>query len=115
MPSSEPKILEGLAASSGIVTGKAFRWEPNQDIQKIQQGEILVTRVTTPEIIAGVGKIGGIVTMVGGITSHAAVVARGYGIPCVTGCVDSMKIKSGDVVTVMGEQGKVVIVEDGQV
>lgn len=109
MTASEPKILEGLAASSGIVTGKAFRWNPGEGIQKIQQGGILVTRVTTPEIIAGVGKIGGIVTMVGGITSHAAVVARGYGIPCVTGCIGGGEIKSGDVVTVMGEEGKVVI------
>lgn len=114
MPSFEPKILEGLAASSGIVTGKAFRWRPGEDIRKIQQGEILVTQHTTPEIIAGVGKIGGIVTMVGGITSHAAVVARGYGIPCVTGCERGREIKSGDVVTVMGEEGKVVI-EYGQV
>lgn len=114
MTASDPKILEGLAASSGIVTGKAFRWNPGEDIQKIQQGGILVTKVTTPEIIAGVGKIGGIVTMVGGITSHAAVVARGYGIPCVTGCIKGGEIKSGDVVTVMGEEGKVVI-EYGQV
>lgn len=113
MTPSEPKVLQGLAASSGIVTGKAFRWDPGQDIKKIQPGGILVTRLTTPEIIAGVGKIGGIVTMVGGITSHAAVVARGYGIPCVTGCAAGKGIKSGDMVTVMGEAGKVVIEEDG--
>lgn len=103
--------MKGLRASSGIVTGKAFRWNPGEDIKKIQQGEILVTKMTTPEIIAGVGKIGGLVTEIGGVTCHAAVVARGYGLPCVTGCKDAKNIVSGDMITIEGDAGKVVIVQ----
>lgn len=101
--------LKGLRASTGSVTGPAVKWEPGQDLKKIQEGSILVTKMTTPEVMPVMDKIVGLVTEVGGITSHAAVVGRGYGLPVVVACKGAGKIMTGDMVTIQADVGEVVI------
>ena len=105
-----PVTLTGRVASPGTITGKAFRWNPGEDVRRIQEGDILVTEMTTVEIMGAIGKIGGLVTEIGGITCHAAIVARGFGFPAVVACKGAGKIKNGDMVTIEGDVGKVVVV-----
>lgn len=105
-----PRTLKGRVASSGIVSGIAFRWEPGEALKKMQEGAILVTKMTTVEIMPVIKKLGGVVTEIGGITCHAAIVAREFGFPAVVACKGADGIMSGDMVTVDGERGEVVIV-----
>lgn len=81
-------IAEGLAASPGAATGKiCFSAQDAKDLKKVSSdGLILVREETSPEDIEGMSVVEGILTVRGGMTSHAAVVARGMGTCCVSGC-----------------------------
>ena len=84
------KIAEGLAASPGAATGKIC-FSANEVAQNYKNGEkelVLVRKETSPEDIEGMNIAQGILTIHGGMTSHAAVVARGMGKCCVSGCGD---------------------------
>ena len=73
-----------------------------------KKGEILVTRMTTPDYIFAMQKAAAIVTDVGGVTCHASVVSRELRKPCVMGCRNATKIlKTGDRVEVDANQGVV--------
>ena len=122
-------VAKGLNASPGAAVGKAvFTADDAAKAGNGGNGEkvILVSVETTPEDIHGMAASQGILTSRGGMTSHAAVVARGMGIPCVAGCdklkVDVSKktatvegtnvvIKEGDVLTIDGTDGRVIIGE----
>jgi pyruvate,orthophosphate dikinase len=114
-------ICVGLPASPGAAVG-AVVFDPDEAAERAQRGEdvILVRDETSPEDIHGMHAARAIVTARGGMTSHAAVVARGMGRPCVSG-VSEMRIdmkaeaftargrvfKKGDVITVDGAKGEV--------
>ena len=91
-PSFDPKakkiqIAKGLPASPGAAVGKlAFTAEEAEDRHEEGEKVILVRKETSPEDIGGMQTAVGILTSTGGMTSHAAVVARGMGKPCVAGC-----------------------------
>ena len=91
-PQFDPKapkkiIATGLAASPGAASGKiAFTAEDAERRAELGEGVLLVRRETSPEDIGGMNAAVGILTSTGGMTSHAAVVARGMGTPCVAGC-----------------------------
>lgn len=105
-------ILTGKVASLGEVGGRAFRWNPGESLSDLQEGDILVTSMTTPEIIAGIGKIAGLVTETGGITCHAAIVAREFGLPAVIATKGASGIKTGAMLILEAGtdgEGKVVI------
>lgn len=87
-----PCHLTGIAAGGGLVSGVAVFTA--QDAVNCTEPCILVSRETTPEDYSGMSASVGILTQLGGLTSHAAVVARGMGKSCVVGCTD-MLVKSG--------------------
>ena len=98
--------LEGELAFPGKVRGKVRLILDIKDAAKFQFGEILVTRITDPSFVAIMKKAKAIVTDIGGITSHAAIVARELGIPCVIGTkVATRVLKDGDRVEVDAEKG----------
>ena len=104
--------LKGMAASGGVVEGKArVIFNPDQ-LGELQQGEILVAPVTAPSWGPVFGKISATVTDIGGMMSHAAIVCREYGLPAVTGTGNaSTTIKTGMKLRVDGNQGTVEIIK----
>ncbi len=118
---SAQAFVRGLAASPGAASGKAA-FDPESALSMTRSGSrvILVRRETSPEDIMGMSVSEGILTATGGMTSHAAVVARGMGKCCVVGCSDlqvdesnhqaiagDVVIKSGDWITLNGSTGEV--------
>ena len=115
-------IANGLPASPGAASGKVvFTSEEAERLTAMMQDTILVRVETSPEDIQGMHAAKGILTARGGMTSHAAVVARGMGRPCVSGSSEidinyenksfktsSMEIKEGDVITIDGSTGRII-------
>jgi phosphohistidine swiveling domain-containing protein len=102
--------VRGLAASPGVVEGPARYVASLDEFDKVQDGEILVCRMTNPAWVVLFTKISGLVTDAGGAVSHPAVVAREFGIPAVVGTTNGgERIKTGDRVRVNGSTGVVEI------
>ncbi len=115
-------IANGLPASPGAASGKVvFTSEEAERLTAMMQDTILVRVETSPEDIQGMHAAKGILTARGGMTSHAAVVARGMGRPCVSGSSEidinyenksfktsSMEIKEGEVITIDGSTGRII-------
>jgi pyruvate,water dikinase len=101
-------ILKGLAASPGIASGRARVLKGPEEISRVMSGDILVTAMTSPDYVPAMKKAAAIVTDEGGITSHAAIVSRELGVPCVVGTGTATKtITEGMEVTVDGRSGLV--------
>ncbi|MDD5012357.1 MAG: phosphoenolpyruvate synthase [Candidatus Nanoarchaeia archaeon] len=101
-------ILSGLGASPGIGSGKVKVIKDLADLNKIVEGDILVTIMTNPDMVVTMQKSAAIITDEGGLTAHAAIVSREMGIPAVVGTRDATeKLKDGDIVTVDGSSGQV--------
>ena len=115
-------IAKGLPASPGAATGKVvFSSDEAERLNEMMQDTILVRVETSPEDIHGMHAAKGILTSRGGMTSHAAVVARGMGRPCVSGSSEididydrkifkttSIEIKEGDLITIDGSTGRII-------
>lgn len=114
-------FVKGLAASPGAACGKVY-FTAEDCVEAVQRGEkvVLVRLETSPEDIEGMDAAEGILTARGGMTSHAAVVARGMGTCCVAGCgdvkvdydnscfyVDGTKVSEGDYISLDGSTGNV--------
>jgi pyruvate, water dikinase len=98
--------IRGYAASSGVVEGVARVLHSVNEIGQVQDGEILVCAVTAPSWAPVFGKIKAAVSDIGGAMSHAAIVAREYGMPAVVGTGHATKrIKTGQLVRVDGDRG----------
>jgi pyruvate,orthophosphate dikinase len=116
-------IANGLPASPGAASGKVvFTSEDAERLTGMMQDTILVRVETSPEDIQGMHAAKGILTARGGMTSHAAVVARGMGRPCVSGSSEidinyetksfktaSIEIKEGEVITIDGSTGRIIL------
>jgi pyruvate, orthophosphate dikinase len=115
----EKPIAKGLNASPGAASGQIV-FTADEAEEWVAQGKkvLLVRKETSPEDIGGMHASQGILTSTGGMTSHAAVVARGMGLPCVAGCkevivseknmlVGDKKYKQGDRITIDGTTGEV--------
>jgi len=101
-------LLKGEPASPGIISGYTRILKSAQEINRLSSGEILVTDMTTPDFVPAMKKAGAIVTNKGGQTSHAAIVSRELGIPCIVGTATATKVlKTRTVVTVNGQTGEV--------
>jgi len=101
-------VLTGAPASPGIGSGEVKIIRKNKEISKIKPGDVLVAKMTSPDYVPAMKKASAIVTDEGGLTSHAAIVSRELGIPCVVGTKDATsKLKEGAIVTVDGEIGEV--------
>ena len=122
-PNAERKVIAtGLPASPGAAVGEiVFNSEAAEAAKKAERRCILVRIETSPEDIHGMHAAEGILTTRGGMTSHAAVVARGMGKPCVSGVgsiridykaqtltVGGVTLKAGDVITIDGSTGQVI-------
>ncbi|HEY5058166.1 MAG TPA: PEP-utilizing enzyme [Gaiellaceae bacterium] len=104
--------VHGYAASPGVVEGVARVVRDVNDIGTVQQGEVLVCPVTAPSWAPVFPKIAAAVSDIGGMMSHAAIIAREYGLPAVVGTGDGTKqIKTGDRVRVDGDNGTVTILD----
>ncbi|MBD3262995.1 phosphoenolpyruvate synthase, partial [Candidatus Woesearchaeota archaeon] len=102
------QILKGLAASPGVHSGTVKILRSADELSKLQQGEVLVTKMTNPDFVPAMQRAAAIVTDEGGITSHAAIVSREMGVPCVVGTKEAtQKLKDGDEITVDGSKGLV--------
>jgi len=116
-------IARGLPASPGAASGKVvFTAEEAERLNLVMQNTILVRIETSPEDIHGMHVAKGILTARGGMTSHAAVVARGMGRPCVSGSTEitidysnkkfkagNIIIKEGDTITIDGASGEIIL------
>jgi len=101
-------ILSGLGSSPGIATGIVRIVHGMQDISKVQKGDILVTTMTTPDLVPAMAKSAAIVTDQGGLTAHASIVGREMGLPVIVGTNDATKVlREGMRVTVDAYAGKV--------
>ncbi len=101
-------ILSGQAASPGIGVGPVKLIKNIKDLGKIRQGDVLVTKMTSPDFVPSLKKVSAIVTDEGGRTCHAAIVSRELGIPCVVGTQEATRrLKNNLVVTVDGKGGMV--------
>lgn len=101
-------LLSGLGASPGVSSGTVRIIHDLSELEKIKEGDVLVTEMTNPDMVVSMQKSAAIVTDEGGITSHAAIVSREMGIPAVVGTGDATKkLKDGQVITVDGSSGKV--------
>lgn len=101
-------IAKGLGASPGMASGTVKIIRDTDELDKILVGDILVTVMTTPDMVPAMKRANGIITDEGGVTCHAAIVSRELGIPCVVGTGDATKIlKENSVVTLDGNKGLV--------
>ena len=101
-------LVKGDPASPGLVSGLVRHILSPKEIHKLRTGEIMVTSMTTPDFVPAMKKAAALVTDKGGQTSHAAIVSRELGLPCVVGTNDAtQKLKEGRVVTVNGKTGEV--------
>lgn len=101
-------LLHGAAASLGSSTGPVKIIHSREQNDLIQEGDILVTEMTTPDFVPAMKRAKGIITDTGGRTCHAAIVSRELGIPCVVGTgTATSKLKTGQIVTVDGAKGLV--------
>jgi len=99
----------------GKVEGEVYVLKSEKDIANFPAGAVLVATTTNPNYLPAMNKAIAFVTDEGGITSHAAIVARELGVPCIVGCKVAMKVlKSGDKVEVDAEKGIVRRIGNGQ-
>jgi len=104
--------LRGFAASSGVVEGPARIVKSVEEISRLQKGDILVCQVTNPTWAPVFQKIAAAVSDIGGSMSHAAIVAREYGLPAVVGTGSATsRIRDGQRIRVDGARGIVTILQ----
>jgi pyruvate,water dikinase len=104
--------IVGIGCNNGTVTGTARVIENIDEIDKLEIGDILITKFTDTGWTSKFAILKGIVTEYGGILCHAAIVSREYGIPCIVSCYDvTKKIKDGSRIKINGTTGEVIIVE----
>jgi len=102
----ETPIASGLKASPGIASAKAVIIPDVKNVSKVIEGDIIITKMTTPDWVPIMEKAKAIITEEGGRTCHAAIVSRELGIPCVVGVENAMeKIHDGEIITVNGFNG----------
>ncbi|MCD6300383.1 MAG: phosphoenolpyruvate synthase [Dehalococcoidales bacterium] len=103
-----PVLLAGAPASPGIAVGAVKIVPDASQIDKVNDGDVLVAEMTTPDFVPAMKRASAIVTDRGGRTAHAAIVSRELGIPCVVGVNGATStLKDGQVITVDGSTGNV--------
>lgn len=114
------KIIQGLGVSQGKVRGKVRLIHTQDDFSKFYDGEILVAKITNPNMVLLMGKAAGIICDIGGMTSHPSIVSREMGTPCIVSakCVKTEKsatevLKDGMFIEMCGQSGEVHLIENG--
>jgi pyruvate, water dikinase len=99
-------LIKGETASRGVYAGKVRIIKDISELSKIEKGEVMVTKMTTPDMVPAMQKAGAIVTDEGGMTCHAAIVSREMGTPCIVGTEHATEIlKDGQEITVHATRG----------
>lgn len=101
-------LVRGLPASPGIANGKVKNIKDISEISRVEEGDILVTVMTNPDMVPAMRRASAVVTDEGGRTCHAAIVSRELGIPCIVGAKDASQILKEDMdITVDATRGVV--------
>jgi len=101
-------LLKGQGAAPGVASGKVVIIRDVRDVGKVKEGDILVTKMTNPDMVPAMRKVAAIVTDEGGMTCHAAIVSRELGTPAVVGTKNATNLlKNNQLVTVDGEKGHI--------
>jgi len=101
-------VLRGIPASPGVASGKVKIIKNPSEINQIKEGDVLVTTMTNPDYVPAMKRATAIITDEGGQTSHASIVSRELGTPCIVGTEDATKVlKKGEYVTIDGDDGLV--------
>ncbi len=101
-------LLSGLGASPGVAFGVVKLVHSLEDLNNVKKGDVLVAEMTNPDMVVAMARASAIVTDEGGITSHASIVSREMGIPCVVGTGSATStLQEGMVITVDGHAGSV--------
>ena len=105
-------VLKGLGASQGTARGKVRLVAGEEDEERFQEGEVLVTKITDPTMVMIMNKAAAIVCDIGGMTSHPSIVSRELGIPCVVAAKEAtLKLRDGMEVLVDGTRGEIYLVK----
>lgn len=106
----ESNILYGNCACQGEVEGPVVIFESVKDLDKIKKGDIMVARATVPAFVPAMERAAGIITEMGGLLSHAAIVSREMNVPCIVGVNNATKIlKNGDQIKMNAKDGLIKI------
>lgn len=101
-------LVKGETASPGVASGPVKLIHEISELDKVEKGDVMVTTMTTPDMVPAMQKAAAIVTDEGGLTCHAAIVSREMGTPCIVGSRDATKkLKDGAMVTVHATHGVV--------
>jgi pyruvate,water dikinase len=101
-------LTKGMPASPGIASGRVRYIKDETELEKIKEGDVLVTVMTTPDMVPAMRRATAIVTDEGGMTCHAAIVSRELQIPCIVGTTDATSVLAdGMDVTVDADKGRV--------
>lgn len=104
----DPDLIDGVAGSPGVYTGVARVVRSLEEAGDLEDGEVMVCEMTLPPWVPMFAIAGAVVSDVGGIMSHCAIVAREFAIPAVVGSVNgTTRIETGQIVTVDGTNGNV--------
>ncbi|OYR58727.1 phosphoenolpyruvate synthase [Halorubrum halodurans] len=101
-------LVDGLGASPGVVSGTVRIVTKLDHLDQVQEGDVLVTEMTMPDMVPAMKRAAGIVTDEGGMTSHAAIISRELGVPAVVGTGNGTRVlDEGRNVTIDGDKGTV--------
>lgn len=101
-------LIKGLGASPGLASGPVTVILGVDELDKVKEGDVMVTTMTTPDMVPAMRRASGIVTDEGGVTCHAAIISRELGIPCVVGTANGTStLKENTEVTADGKKGLV--------
>ncbi len=104
------ELTSGYGSSPGIATGPVRIIEDIDEADRIEEGDVIVTEMTAPDMVPAMKRSAGILTDEGGMTSHAAIVSRELGVPAIVGCGDATDVLTdGQRITLDGQKGTVVV------
>jgi len=110
------RVVKGSPACRGKVTGRVKVVRKLSELNKVENGDVLVAKMTTPDYMMAIHKAVAIVTDEGGVTCHAAIVSREFNLPCIVGTRNATQtLSDGDIVEVDADNGVVRVVEDIEV
>jgi pyruvate,water dikinase len=106
------ELTSGYGSSPGVATGPVRIIEDIEEADRIDEGDVIVTEMTAPDMVPAMKRSAGILTDEGGMTSHAAIVSRELGVPAIVGCGDATDVLTdGQRITLDGQKGTVVVAE----
>ena len=102
-------LFSGVSASAGAASGGVKFVRTSEDLAKVRKGDVIVAQAITPDMVVAMQRAAGIVTNVGGVSSHAAIISREIGVPFVVAKDEiSEKLREGQVITVDGTTGRII-------